>query len=64
MSKVTLCKHRKMQEEFLKPSPTQRVDMMDQLFVEGLELFAYQKGISIDEAYKEINQRKNLTFVT
>ena len=53
-----------MQEEFLKLSPAQRVDMMDRLFLEGLEFFAYQKGISIDEAYKEINQRKNLTFVT
>jgi hypothetical protein len=46
-----------MQEEFLKLSPAQRVDMMDQLFLEGLEFFAYQKGISIDEAYKEINRR-------
>jgi hypothetical protein len=57
VSHVTLHKHRKMQEEFLKLSPAQRVDMMDQLFLEGLEFFAYQKGISIDEAYKEINRR-------
>ena len=57
MYKVTLHKHRKMQEEFLKLSPAQRVDMMDRLFLEGVELFAYQKGISIDEAYKEVNRR-------
>jgi len=50
-------KHREMQKEFLKLSPAQRVERMDELFIEGLALYAYQRGVPLDEAYKEISKR-------